>query len=79
MKLLLKSAIVSSVIFLTGCASSMMPAGGTDTAVAAELCRQWGDSLPTRSRSDTSQTQDEIQSAYASFSLACPGWAHLVP
>lgn len=55
----------------------MTPDGGT--ATENELCRQWGGALPSRSRQDTKQTQDEIQDAYAVFLLSCPVWGHLVP
>lgn len=46
-----------------------MPAA---TATEAELCRQWRDSLPTRSRSDSAQTQAEIGAAYDVQAAACP-------
>lgn len=72
---LMRFAAVSSVIAMSGCADTTTPAGATE----AELCRQWGGSLPTRSRSDTAQTADEIQQGYATFAAACPAWAHLVP
>lgn len=62
-------------VFLAGCAPSMTQA----TATESEICRQWGQALPTRSRSDTEQTKLLIQSGYARFSLACPSWIHLVP
>ena len=77
MKTLTKSVIVLTAILMTGCANMRVPAGGTETG--AELCRQWGKSLPTRSRQDTQQTSEEIQEAYAAFSLSCPEWAHLIP
>ncbi|GAB5434804.1 MAG: hypothetical protein EpisKO_41740 [Epibacterium sp.] len=83
MKKLKAFALASSVILTTGCATSMAPVGGIDatedTASEAEICRQWGQSLATRSRLDTQQTIDEIQSGYAAFSLSCPGWEHLIP
>jgi hypothetical protein len=53
----------------------MTQAGATEGA----LCETWGESLPTRSRSDTEQTASEIQTAYADFLNACPAWAHLIP
>ena len=49
------------------------------TATKAEICRQWGSSLSTRSHSDTIQTQQEIQSGYAAFELSCPSWEKLIP
>ena len=54
-----------------------MRAGATETY--AEQCFQWGNSLPSRSRSDTQQTKDEIQIAYGTFLAACPEFAHLIP
>lgn len=75
MKTPLIFAIVSIAILTTGCASTTGQGGATSD----ELCRQWGGSLPTRSRSDTDQTKAEIQKAYATFDLACPEWAHLIP
>ena len=44
-----------------------------------ELCYQWGKSLPTRSHKDTDQTKAEVQKAYATFALSCPGHKHLIP
>lgn len=70
--------IFAAVLALTaqsGCVNWMTQAGATERA----LCQVWGESLPTRSRSDTEQTASEIQAAYADFLNACPGWAHLVP
>ncbi len=49
------------------------------TATETELCIQWGESLATRSHSDTQQTQDEIQVSYADFANACPNHHHLLP
>lgn len=79
MRRLTQYAIASSAICLSACAGSTVPAIATETATEAELCRQWGASLATRSRRDTEQTQAAIQAGYAAFSLACPAWAYLVP
>lgn len=83
MKELLKSVIVSSVICLSGCTNTTTAVIGTDpdraTASESEVCRQLGQKLPTRSRSDTQLTQDEIQEQYAAYALACPDFAHLIP
>lgn len=49
------------------------------SATEATLCRIWGESLPTRSRADTQQTQNEIQAGYVDFELACPEFSKLVP
>ena len=48
-------------------------------AIETTLCRVWGESLPTRSRHDTAQTQDEIGQAYADFAAACPDHRNLIP
>ncbi len=74
-----KFVIALSASCLTACASLTGQATETETRTEAELCRQWGQSLPTRSRSDTQQTRDEIQAGYAAFALACPNWKYLVP
>ena len=63
-------------VFVAACAQKTAP---HSSEVEAEMCRQWGNSLATRSRQDTAQTKDEIQKGYASFSLACPSWKHLIP
>ena len=52
---------------------------GEATATENTICRIWGESLPTRSRSDTAQTQNEIGEAYADFATACPAYAGLIP
>jgi hypothetical protein len=41
-----------------------------DTAIEA-ICREWGRSLPTRSRQDTEQTQREIGRAYNVYEAVC--------
>ncbi|MDE4303636.1 hypothetical protein PXK30_09535 [Phaeobacter gallaeciensis] len=51
----------------------------TETEVEAEMCRQWGNSLATRSRQDTTRTKGEIQNGYAVFALSCLNWTHLIP
>ena len=70
---------MSSAILLTACAGTTTPVIATETATEAELCRQLGAALPTRSHSDTKQTRAEIQALYARFTLVCPAWAKLVP
>lgn len=62
-------------IVMTGCDNTMTQATATERA----LCEVWGQSLPTRSRGDTAQTQQAIQRAYADFANACPAFADLVP
>lgn len=63
------------MIALIGCVPSMTQV----TATEAELCRSWGESLPTRSRADSAQTRAEIQVGYADFLNACPAFSKLVP
>lgn len=57
------------VLLTSACVNTTMQGGATER----EICYQWGSSLPTRSRADTKQTQDEIQLAYAKFDLVCGG------
>lgn len=70
--------LMRSVTGLTLCAailSACAPTMPEATAIEAELCRQWRDSLPTRSRQDTEQTRAEIGRAYDVQATACPNWA----
>lgn len=73
MRKLMKSASVLTLcgVSLSACVQTMPAA----TAIEAELCRQWRDSLPTRSRQDTEQTRGEIGRAYDVQAAACPKWA----
>lgn len=57
-----------------GCASPN-PQRPEATEVEKELCIQWRDSLPTRSRNDTERTQQEIGYAYDVQGMVCPQWA----
>ena len=75
MQKILKPASLITVLILSGCASMKTPG----TATERTLCRVWGESLPTRSRSDTQQTQTEISEAYADFATACPDYERLIP
>jgi hypothetical protein len=45
------------------------------TETERELCIAWRDSLPSRSFSDTEQTQAEIGLAYDVQAAACPRFA----
>ena len=90
----MKSAAVLMLLVLTmtaGCAHIKTLVGVTDASVdgasiaapsgptAGALCRAWGESLPTRSRSDTEVTKSEIEAGYAAFAGACPDHDHLIP
>ena len=70
----LKIACLLTALTLTACA----PSRGPVTATERTLCRIWGESLPTRSRADTAQTQVEIAESYADFVAASPGAVGLV-
>lgn len=70
--------LMTSVTALTLCGLSLSACVQTTpvaSAIEAELCRQWRDSLPTRSRQDTEQTRGEIGRAYDVQAAACPKWA----
>lgn len=57
-----------ALAMLTGCNPVMMTeAGATEQA----LCDVWHDSLPSRSRADTPETQAQIGRAYDKFEAAC--------
>ncbi len=75
MRMLQIFVIALSVIFLSGCDSMRVMGSETNR----EVCRQIGGALPTRSHRDTDQTIDEITVLYATFSLTCPEWQHLIP
>lgn len=64
-----------AMTLMSGCDGLTIAAGATEQA----LCTVWGESLPTRSRLDTGQTQTEIQQAYADFANACPEYEGLIP
>lgn len=49
------------------------------SATEEAICDSIGYALPTRSRSDTAQTTDEITRLYATFAAACPNAANLIP
>lgn len=76
MRTLLTTIIVA--LSVAGCAQ-WQPDVTAVEPVPKTLCELWGEALPTRSRSDTEQTQTEITELYADFTLSCPENAHLVP
>jgi len=43
----------------------------TGGATESAICNEWFESLPTRSREDSAQTQNEIQRAYAVQDAVC--------
>jgi hypothetical protein len=68
-------AILLLATGLTACVNMTTQATETEK----ELCRVWGESLPTRSRADTEQTRAEITQAYADFASACPAFKGMIP
>ena len=56
----LKIAYLLTALTLTACA----PSRGPVTATERTLCRIWGESLPTRSRADTAQTQADTRAFF---------------
>lgn len=75
--MLIKSALKKFGVALTPFTLLGMVGCGTQTTPAVteteyEVCRAWQNSLPTRSRSDTKQTQDEIGLGYDVFSATFP-------
>lgn len=72
------AAVLMLATALTGC-HVLTPQTNAAGATDATLCRVWGESLPTRSRSDTPQTAAEIGDAYADFAAACPAFKTLIP
>lgn len=64
---MLKISALAALVLTTACVNTTTQGGATERA----LCSEWGDSLPTRSRADTVQTQDEIQVAIATHAEVC--------
>ena len=64
-KLLISSAVL---LLLSGCPWTKTTTGGI---AISTLCREWGRSLPSRSRQDTEQTQREVGKAYDVYEAAC--------
>ena len=68
-----KSAIVLTLLGLAACSPTQPITAVTETE--REICIQWRDSLPSRSRLDTPWTQQEIGYAYDVQGIVCPTWA----
>ena len=66
---------VLALLAVTGCETTLTQVSATEAA----LCSAWGESLPTRSHSDTEQTQAEIETGYDVFVAACPDFDYLLP
>lgn len=67
--------IFAAALTLAACETTRIAGSETE----AEICRQWGNALPTRSRADTEQTKAEITALYGRFELTCPEFANLIP
>jgi hypothetical protein len=70
-------ALLTLALLLSACIQT--PTATEGGAIETTLCRVWGESLPTRSRADTAQTQGEIGASYADFAAACPNHRNLIP
>lgn len=62
---------VAASMLLALAAGCTTTTAGTETERA--ICEAWADALPTRSRSDTQQTQAEIGVLLDIFEASCPG------
>lgn len=67
------------VIGLVGLMTACTNIGTVGSETEGAICDSIGNALPTRSRSDTAQTSDEITRLYATFAAACPRSASLIP
>ena len=66
---MLKIYAIGLILLTSACANTMTQGGATEVAI----CDEWRKSLPTRSRADTVQTQNEIQVAIAKHAVVCQG------
>jgi hypothetical protein len=64
--------LVTALVLLAACSPRLMTPAVTESEKA--LCDVWQDSLPTRSRNDTAQTQTEIGRQYDLFLAVCPAY-----
>jgi hypothetical protein len=69
-KLMLKRLVILLAVLPMQTACQWTKTTSGDTAIEA-VCREWGRSLPTRSKQDTEQTQREIGRAYNIFQAVC--------
>lgn len=67
--------VIGFVMFLTSCTTIQSVGSETEEAI----CNAIGHAMPTRSRSDTTQTSDEITRLYATYAAACPQQVTLIP
>lgn len=73
MRKLPSACAIALLLFATACARPT-PVTVEATATEDARCEAWRDALPSRSRSDTQQTQDEIALLYDVFLAACEGY-----
>ena len=64
---MLKTFAAGLLMLTSGCVTTMTQASETEQAI----CEAWGGSLPSRSRSDTPQTIDEVGRAIAIYESVC--------
>lgn len=69
------ASVIGFVMCLTSCTTIPIVASETEEVI----CGSIGAALPTRSRSDTAQTSDEITRLYATYAAACPRQTNLIP
>lgn len=69
-----QTKFVTVLLLLCAPLAGCVTATGVATETERELCIQWRDSLPTRSRHDTQRTRDEIGAAYDAQEKACPDY-----
>lgn len=68
------------LLLIAGCGPlGMLQRTPVGTATSDAVCREIGADLPSRSRSDTDQTQDEIGGLYDTFAIVCPAYEDLIP
>jgi hypothetical protein len=73
-------SVIGLMMLMTGCADLTTPDTGLgQTETERAICEGIGGALPTRSRSDTPQTRDEITRLYATFAATCPDQEGLIP
>ena len=72
---MLTSSVLARSVTLSLLLAAVAACSPTTTSVATETertqCREWRDSLPSRSKNDTEQTKAEIGTSYDVYLAAC--------
>lgn len=76
-----RNALVTSatLLLLLGAVAACSPTIPAATETERAQCEAWRDSLPSRSRTDSTQTQAEIGTAYDAFLAACGPLGYQLP